>query len=130
MNWKYITEASLAMQIHVAAAFIALALGIFMWVQPKGTRRHKLVGRGFLFLMLITATSAIFIRQINNGSFSWIHIFVPITFFAAWETIHFIRKGNLKRHKRAVKGLFFGALLIPGALSFLPGRTMWMLFFG
>jgi len=35
----------------------------------------------------------------------------------------------MKRHKRAVKGLFFGALLIPGVISFMPGRTMWMLFF-
>jgi uncharacterized membrane protein len=89
-----------------------------------------MIGRLFLALMLITAIAAIFIREINGGHFSWIHIFVPITFFASWEAVHFIRKGNLKRHKRAVKGLFFGALLIPGVLSFMPGRIMYLLVFG
>lgn len=130
MNWEYLTQASLAVQIHAATAFIALAFGIFMWVQPKGTRRHKMIGRGFVFLMLLTATSALFIRHINNGSFSWIHLFVPLTFFGSWQAVHYIRKGNVKRHIGAVRGMFFGALLIPGALSFLPGRTLWMVFFG
>jgi len=129
MKLDYILNASPAIQIHVVVAFMALFFGIFMWSQPKGTRRHKLVGRGFVGLMLVTALSAVFIREINNGSFSLIHIFVPITLFASWEAIHYVRKGNIKRHKRAVKGMFFGALLIPGLLSFLPGRTLWMVFF-
>jgi len=80
--------------------------------------------------MLITAISSFWIREINRDSFSWIHIFIPITLFASWEAIHFIRKGNVRRHKRAVMGLFFGALLIPGLFTFVPGRRMWMLFFG
>lgn len=130
MKLQYFTEASLAVQIHIIAAMLALGIGIYMWRAKKGTRTHKLIGRGFLLLMLATAISAIFIRHINNGSFSWIHIFVPITFIAAFETVYFIRKGNIRHHKRAVKGLFFGALLIPGIFSFMPGRTMYMLFFG
>jgi len=130
MKLEYILNASPAIQIHLVAAFIALALGCVMWFRPKGTRSHKMIGRGFGMLMLITAFSAIFIRQINNGSFSFIHLFVPLTFLGVWQAVTRIRKGNVKGHMSAVKGLFFGALLIPGALSFLPGRHLWLVFFG
>jgi len=130
MNINVFQEASTVIQIHMVAACVALILGIIMFVRRKGTPSHKMIGKLFVGLMLITAISAIFIRHINNGSFSWIHIFVPVTLFAAWEAIYFIRKGNVKRHKRAVKGMFFGALLIPGIFSFLPGRIMYKLFFG
>lgn len=128
-NFEIFPQLPLAVQIHVITAIAALILGIAMFVRRKGTRSHKMIGKLFLLMMLATATSAYFIRYINEGNFSWIHIFIPITFIAAFETVFYIRKGNLKGHKRAVTGLFFGALLIPGILSFLPGRTMWMMFF-
>lgn len=130
LNLEIFPDLPIAIQIHMVAAIIALGLGITMYTRRKGTPSHKLIGKLFLALMLITATSAIFIRLINDGSFSWIHIFVPVTFYAAWETVYYVRKGNIKGHKRAVTGLFFGALLIPGFLSFLPGRTMWVMVFG
>ena len=130
MNFDVIANAPLVIQIHIWTGCIALALGIVMWARPKGTRGHKLIGRAFLVLMLITAITAIFIRLINDGKFSFIHIFVPITFLGVWQAVYHIRRGNLKRHKSAVKGMFFGALLIPGVLSFLPGRLMWHAIFG
>lgn len=130
MNLAIFPDLPVAVQIHIVSAFGALILGTAMFVRPKGTRSHKMIGKGFLALMLITATSAIFIRYLNDGSFSWIHIFIPVTFFAAFETVYYIRKGNIKRHKRAVTGLFFGALLIPGVLSFLPGRIMSVMLLG
>lgn len=130
MNWDAFNEASTVIKIHWVAAMIALALGVLMLVRKKGTVSHKVIGRAFIAIMIVTALSSFFIREINNGSLSWIHIFIPITFFASWEAIHYIRKGNVKRHKRAVIGMFFGALLIPGLFTFLPGRRMWMLFFG
>ncbi len=130
MNWSAFTEASFVIQIHWVAAMVALVLGSMMLIRAKGTASHKFIGRAFIGIMLITAFSSFFIREINRGSMSWIHIFIPITCFASWEAIHFIRKGNIRRHKRAVIGMFFGALLIPGLFTFLPGRRMWILFFG
>ena len=130
MNIDILLQSSPAIIIHTLVAFISLGLGITMFVRRKGTKSHKMMGRLFVLFMAVTAISALFIRMINEGHFSFIHLFVPLTFFAIWETIHYVRKGNIQRHKRAVKGLFFGALLIPGILSFLPGRTMWHVFFG
>jgi len=52
MNMQYITEASLAVQIHLVAAVLALVFGCVMWFRPKGTSSHKMIGRGFVILML------------------------------------------------------------------------------
>ena len=130
MNWKAVSDASWIIQLHWGAAMLAVILGIAMFTRAKGTASHKIIGRAFLLIMLLTAGTSFFIREINNGSLSWIHIFIPVTCFASWEAVHYIRKGNIGRHKRAVKGLFFGALMIPGLFTFVPGRRMWMLFFG
>ena len=122
--------APLVIIIHTLCAFGALALGIIMFARKKGTTSHKMIGRLFALLMALVAISAIFIRQINDGAFSFVHIFVVVAFIALFETFYHIRKGNIKKHKSAVKGLFFGALLIPGIISFFPGRLMWVVFFG
>lgn len=129
MNIEYFTHASLAIQIHMLAATGAFFLGAYVLVRRKGTKAHKMAGRIFGLLMFATATTAVFIREINNGSLSWIHIFVPITFIGLYQVVSSIRKGNVKAHKRHVLTMYFAALLIPGAFAFMPGRTMWMLFF-
>jgi len=127
MNIEYFTQASLAIQIHMLVAIGAFFLGAYVLLRRKGTKAHKIAGRVFGMLMFATATTAIFIR--TSGNFSWIHIFVPITFIGLYQVISSIRKGNVKAHKRHVLTMYFAALLIPGAFAFMPGRTMWMLFF-
>lgn len=125
-----ITQASLAIQIHLVTALAALVFGTTMWLRAKGTRSHKMMGRLFIGMMVATAISAYFIRSLGDGGFSWIHIFVPITLIGSYQVVSSIRRGDIKRHKLHVRNMFFAALLIPGAFSFMPGRTMWMIFFG
>lgn len=130
MNLDIFFGAPWVVIIHTLCALAAFVLGVLMFVRKKGTTSHKMIGRLFALLMASVALTAIFIRQINNGAFSFIHIFVVVTFFALFETFYYIRKGNIRRHKRAVQGMFFGALLIPGIFSFMPGRLMWSVYFG
>jgi len=129
MNIEYFTQASLAIQIHMLVAVGAFFLGGYVLIRQKGTPAHKMAGRVFGMLMFMTALTAIFIRTSSSGNFSWIHIFVPITFIGLYQVVSSIRKGNIKAHKRHVLAMYFAALLIPGAFAFMPGRTMWMLFF-
>lgn len=129
MNIEYFTQASLAIQVHMLVAVGAFFLGGYILMRRKGTKAHKMAGRVFGFLMIIAATSAIFIRELNDGSFSWIHIFVPLTFMGVYQAVRAIRQGDVKRHKRHVLTLYFAALMIPGFFAFMPGRTMWMMFF-
>ncbi|PHR57446.1 MAG: hypothetical protein COA43_12170 [Robiginitomaculum sp.] len=130
MNIEPILHASFAIQIHLVLAIFSLVLGTIMWLRPKGTKSHKLIGRIFVTLMFFVAISSIFIRQINSGQFSFIHIFVIVTFVGIFQCFWHIRKRNIKRHVRSVKGLFFGALLIPGVLSMMPGRILYTMMFG
>ena len=41
-----------------------------------------------------------------------------------------IRRKDVKGHRRAMLGVYFGGLIIAGALTFYPGRLMYRLFFG
>lgn len=133
MTISALTEASLAIQIHTAAAILALGLGCLMWARKKGTKSHKMIGRGFIALMVAAAISAIFIRRLAPDTFfgfSLIHIFVPITLIGSWQVVTTARRKDFAKHQKHVRNIFFFALLIPGAFAFMPGRTMWNLFFG
>lgn len=115
--------------IHVAAVLPTVPLGAYILLTRKGTPRHKLLGKIWLILMLITATSAIFIK--TTGSFSWIHIFVPLTFHAAWKTVATARRGDISAHKWHLVLTYMAALMIPGFVAFLaPGRLMNVMLFG
>jgi uncharacterized membrane protein len=35
----------------------------------------------------------------------------------------------VQAHRRAMTGMFVGGLIVAGALTFLPGRLMWAIFF-
>ena len=76
---------NIAVAIHVATVLPCIPLGGYLLLARKGTARHKQLGKLWLLLMLATAVSAIFIK--SNGSYSFIHLFVPVTFHAAWKTV-------------------------------------------
>jgi len=120
---------SLAVMIHLATVLPAVPLGAWLMLARKGTPRHKQWGRVWVALMVVTAISALFIRQINGGQFSFIHLFVPLTFHSAWKAIATARRGDIAGHKRALIGFYLGALTIPGLFAFLPNRLMgtWLL---
>ena len=130
MNWDVLLSAPWHIQLHVVAALSALGLGIVQFSAPKGTIPHRTLGYIWIALMFATATTAIFIRNINDGSFSWIHIFVPLVVYSSIELAIRARRGLTDRHRRSAQSFFIGALLIPGAFSFLPERLMWQVIMG
>lgn len=130
MNWHYFADASWIIQVHVISAVSALAIGGLQLFGPKGTLPHRTLGYLFVALMISTASTAIFIRQINDGQFSLIHLFVPMTFLGLWGLVRGAMQRDRHRHAHAVRGLFFGALLIPGLFAFVPGRLMYAVFLG
>ena len=121
--------AKLPILIHVATVLPAIPLGGYLLLAKKGTPRYKQLGKLWLVLMLVTATSAIFIQ--STGGFSFIHIFVPVTFHAAWKTIATARKGDIAGHKKHLVFTYLTALMIPGIFAFvLPGRLMNVMLLG
>ncbi len=120
---------NLAVIVHVATVLPAVPLGAWLMLSRKGTPRHKQLGKLWLALMVLTALSALFIRQVNGGQFSPIHLFVPLTLHGAWKAIATARRGDIAAHKKGLVGMYLGALTIPGLFAFMPGRLMgtWLL---
>jgi uncharacterized membrane protein len=122
-------SAKLPVILHVAAVLPTIPLGGWLLLAKKGTALHKQLGKVWLVLMLLTATTAIFIQ--SSGSFSWIHLFVPLTFHAAWKVMATARAGNIKAHKNHLVRTYLLALMIPGIAAFLvPGRLMNVMLMG
>lgn len=130
MNPSVFFEAPIVIQVHAVAAILSLAIGLLQFFGPKGTLPHRTLGFAFVIGMVVTASTAIFIRQINDGNFSPIHLFVPLTFLGLYGLVRHAMAHRGMRHGKDARGLLFGALLIPGVLAFLPGRLMWMVVFG
>ncbi|MEO1220329.1 MAG: hypothetical protein AAFY42_03110 [Pseudomonadota bacterium] len=118
-----------AVMFHVATVIPCVPLGLYLLIARKGTPMHKALGKLWVALMVITATSTLFIHE--GMALSWIHIFVPLTYRASWLIISSARKGDIKRHKAEIVSLFLGALMIPGVFAIiLPGRLMHVMLFG
>ena len=123
MTFEPLLDAPTAIQIHVAAVVPAALLGAYLLVRPKGTPRHRLLGKIWLTLMAVAALSSFFIHQINVFyGFSPIHVLSIFVLFGCWRAIANARKRNIEAHKRIVRGLYLGGIVGAGAFTFLPGR--------
>ena len=129
-DWSVLARASTAIKIHLASALAALLLGVVQLAGVKGDRNHRLLGWTWCALILTAAVSSLFIRQINGGALSFIHIITGWTLVALPMGIYAARRGRVAAHRKHMTGLFLGAIIIAGALSFLPGRLMWELLLG
>ena len=131
MHLDPLLAAPLQVQVHAVAATLALTLGAIVLLLKKGTPLHKALGRTYVALMLVVATSAIFINEIRLiGPFSPIHIFVVVTYTAIVMGIWNIRRGNVEAHRAWMVSMYFGALFLTGAFTLLPARRMHDVLFG
>lgn len=122
--------ASPAILAHLAAVIPAVPLGAYILLARKGDARHRLLGKIWMALMVVTAVSAIFIRSINPGHFSWIHLFVVLVLVSVPRALLAIRRGLVEKHRGIVTGMYIGGALVAGFVAFAPHRTMWSMAFG
>jgi uncharacterized membrane protein len=131
LNLELVAKAPLAVQLHMATVIPAFFIGTWLiFFSTKGAGLHRRLGALYLGLMIFTAVTTIFIRTINPGHFSWIHLFIPLTLFGVASSILALRRRDIRAHQRAMIALYGGALVIAGAFTFMPGRLMHEIFFG
>ena len=131
MNLGLIAHAPLAVKIHLVTVIPAFVIGTWLiFFSTKGARVHRGLGVVYLTLMTVTAITTLFVRVIDPGKLSLIHLFIPLTLGGVIMTVVALRRGNIAGHKRSMIGLYVGALLIAGGFTFLPGRLMHAVFFG
>jgi uncharacterized membrane protein len=131
MTLEPLLRASLSIQLHAFAAMGAFVLGAAQLAAPKGTLPHRIVGSIWVVLMLIVSISAFFIHQLQIwGPWSPIHLLAVFTLVMLPVAVWQAHKQAVEKHRRAMLGLFFGAVLIAGLFAFMPGRIMHAVAFG
>lgn len=128
--WGLWDQLSAGVQGHILAALTATVIGFVVVSLPKGSALHKTLGWAWVASMALTAGSSFFITGLNGDRISIIHILSGWTMVALPLGVYAIKRGNVAGHRRTMTGLFFGGLLAAGALTFIPGRFMYQLFFG
>lgn len=115
--------------LHLATIVIALALTPVMMLRRRGDRLHRRLGWGWCAAMFASALVSFGIRG-DDGSFSWIHILSVVVIVSVPLLIWHARAHRVDNHRRTVRGLTFGALLIAGFFTFPFDRLLGHWLFG
>ena len=124
MDIAPLLAASVAIQLHVGAALVALALTPVILLRRKGDRLHKLTVRVWTLVMALTALSSFAVHEIRLfGPFSPIHFLSLLTLYSLFGAIYQVRRGRITAHKKHMQGAMVG-LVGAGLVTLLPGRLM------
>jgi uncharacterized membrane protein len=127
--WR-IGTASPAIQWHMVGVAAALVVGLILLAGVKGRTMHRVLGWTWVVAMGLVAVSSLFIRMVNHGQLSWLHLFTGWTLIALPMGVAFARTHRVRLHARTMTGLFVGGLVVAGLFTVVPGRLMWQVFFG
>jgi uncharacterized membrane protein len=117
--------------VHAFAAMAAFALGAVQLAAPKGTLPHRTVGWLWVALMVTVATTSFWIHDLRVwGQWSPIHLLSIFTLIMLPPAVIHAMRHRVKDHRKAMVGLFTGALVIAGLFTFWPGRIMHAVLFG
>lgn len=124
-----ILAAAPVIQLHLLSALTALAIGIILLAGVKGTTMHRTLGWAWVSAMAATAVSSLFIRELNGGAFSFIHLLTGWTIIVLPMAVFMARRHKVRQHQRMMTGLFVGGLIVAGMFAFMPGRILFSVFF-
>jgi len=131
MTLAPLLAASPAIQLHASAATAAFVLGIVQLSAPKGTMPHRMIGWVWVALMLAVSVSAFWIHALRLwGPWSPIHLLAIFTLIMLPIAVLHARRHRIVAHRIAMISIFFGALVIAGAFTLVPGRIMHAVMFG
>lgn len=115
--------------IHLGTVMAALALTPVMLLRRRGDRLHRRLGWVWVAAMFLTALDSMFVRLINWGGFSFIHVLSLWTMIQVPLIVWSARRHQHARHRSAVRGMVAGALLLAGMFTFPFGRLLGMWLF-
>ena len=117
--------------VHAFAALAAFLLGLVQLLAPKGTLPHRTLGYVWVVMMLTAIGTSFFIHDMRMwGPFSWIHILSLVALFGVVSLVREARRHDVREHRKSAILVFFGALVIAGGFTFMPGRAMHAVLFG
>lgn len=122
--------------VHMTAALLAVATGpVALWARrgrAQHPRLHRAFGYAWVTLMLVTAVSALFIRDFtlpNIAGYTPIHLLVPVVFASLFGAFWMLARRNVAGHRKVMQVLYFTACIVAGAFTLLPqrylGQALW-----
>lgn len=109
---------------HLATILVALVLTPVMLLRRRGDRNHRVLGWVWAAALFGTAFISLFVKVLNPGHFSYIHLLSILTIVQVPMIILYARRHDHKRHRQAVRGMVIGALLIAGFFTLPFGRLL------
>lgn len=109
---------------HLLTIIVALALTPFMLLRRRGDRTHRVLGTVWMAAMFLTAVLSLFVQVIRPGHFTWIHLLSALMIVAVPRAYWAARRHRIETHRRIVRAIVIGALLIAGFFTFPFDRLL------
>jgi uncharacterized membrane protein len=134
MRLAPLLQASPAIQIHVAAAVIALGLGLWQFLGRKGSIPHRIVGWIWVVLLGSICISSFFIPgSLFIGPISVFHALSVYTLWALFMGAKAARAGEVADHKSYMTWIYGLSIVLSAVIAvgssggvlnevFFPGR--------
>ncbi len=123
--------------VHLATMALALALTPAMLLRRKGTRSHRALGYVWTAAMVATAAISLTFRTgapagshgVFTGDISPIHVLSLIVLVLVPRLVLAARRHDIAAHRRGVRGIVIGAILVAGFFTFPFDRLLghWLL---
>jgi uncharacterized membrane protein len=113
--------------LHMFSALASIVVGSVLMAGVKGTHIHRVLGWTWVSMMAVVAASSFFIRSAdgpNIGGFGPIHALTVLVTILLPLGIGFIRRGRVNGHRLTMSNLFYGACIVAGVFTLLPGRFL------
>jgi uncharacterized membrane protein len=110
--------------VHLATVMPAMALTPLILTARKGDRRHRALGYVWVLLLATTALVSFDIRLSDRGGWSWVHLVSAWTLVQLALIVSAARAHEIASHRRRVRGLVIGALLVAGFFTLPFGRLL------
>jgi uncharacterized membrane protein len=119
------SEWTLLIAVHATGATLAVLLGGWLIARRrKGDLLHRRVGRIWMLDMYWVAFSSFWIKRLNPGHFSWIHLLSLWTLVSVTMALLAARRGDLPQHRGWVVGTYAGLLGAGIAAVAFPTRLV------
>jgi uncharacterized membrane protein len=115
---------------HLVTIVAALGLTPWLLLQKRGTRLHRRLGWTWAAAMMATAVASLFVRGMNHGGWSPIHILSVVTIVGVPAAVWRARLHDVSGHRQSMRILITGALILAGVFTFPFDRTLGRWLFG
>ena len=131
MSLAPLLNAPFVVQIHAFMAFAVIGVTIALFSMRKGNPLHRVMGWAWVIGMGVVALSSFGINDMRwVGPFGPIHLISLFTLYSLVQGVRAARGHRVADHRQTMRSLTFGALIVAGGFTFLPGRIMFQVISG